>query len=379
MNFTLTLIIPLLQQVLLIILAFSFIVQLFYLLIYHNRLSGYRPAEMGDTGVPVSVIISARNEAENLEKNLPKILDQQYAEFEVIVVNDCSVDDSHYLLERMQDQYPHLKIVTVTESRQFKTGKKFALSMGIKAAKYSNMLFTDADCVPISNNWVSHMAAGFQNENTEIVLGYSPYIKTSGLLNALIRFETIKTAVNYLSAAMRGNAYMGVGRNLAYRKELFFSSKGFASHMHIMSGDDDLFVNENATRTNTAVEIHPDSFTYSEAKATFGEWFRQKRRHMGAGKLYKSRHKRLLTLDALTGLVFYIMFFVCLFYKPACMIAGGMFILRWLLQIIVYRKQFKLLKGNDLLWALPFFDMVYYFYLNIFGLAGTLTKTTKWK
>lgn len=351
-----------------------------YLLAYQNKLNAYKPlTALPEAVIPVSVIVSARNEFENLTQNLPAILNQQYFDFEVIVVNDCSFDGSAQLLEEFEAQYSHLKVVNVTESRKFKTGKKFALTMGIKAAKNDCVLFTDADCQPASDNWIAYMAANFTNPETEIVLGYSPYYKKRGLLNSLIRFETIKTAVNYLSAAIRGNAYMGVGRNLAYRKELFFRVKGFASHMHIMSGDDDLFVNQNATPANTVIELHPESFIYSEPKTSFGAWFRQKRRHMGAGKLYRGKHKRMLATDALSGLLFYLLFFSCFVAKPAMYIAIGLFLVRWLAQILVYRKQFITLKGKDFIWYIPIADSLYYLYLNFFGMVGALKKTNQWK
>lgn len=369
-----------LQEVLAALLGISFLFQIYFLLVYHNKLNAYRiTEELNEAQFPVSVIISARNEAENLSKYLPNILEQQYPVFEVVVINDCSVDDSEYILEQFEHKYSHLKVVRVTEHAKFKTGKKFAVTMGIKAAKYDHLLFTDADCQPVSENWIARMAAQFQNPEHQIILGYSPYYKTGSLVNILIRFETVKTAINYFSAALRGNAYMGVGRNMAYTKDVFFKAKGFASHMHIMSGDDDLFVNQNATPQNTAIEIHPDSFMYSEPKAGFGAWFRQKRRHMGAGKMYKARHKRLLSADALTGLLFYGLLIACLFFKPAVYAAAGLFGLRWLLQILVYRKQFIRFQAKDLLWFLPLLDIVYYVYLNVFGLIGSVIKTSKWK
>jgi len=351
-----------------------------YLLAYQNKLNAYKPlAELPEAVIPVSVIISARNEAENLTKYLTNILEQVHSQYEVVVVNDCSTDGSDLILEEFEAKYPHLKVVNVTESRKFKTGKKFAVTMGIKAAKYPNLLFTDADCQPASENWITWMTAGFENPDTEIILGYSPYYKIGGFLNSLIRFETIKTAINYLSAAMRGNAYMGVGRNMAYRKELFFRVKGFASHMHIMSGDDDLFVNQNATKHNTVIELNPESFVFSEPKISFGTWYKQKKRHMGAGKLYKGRHKRMLGADALSGLLFYLLFFSCLASTPAMYVAITLFIFRWLAQLLVYKKQFSTLQGRNFIWYLPLADILYYLYLNIFGLVGTLKKTNQWK
>ncbi len=368
------------QGVLVALLAVFFVFQLVPLLGRQNKLNKFsQEDEAPVTDIPVSVIVSARNEAENLKKLVPALMQQFYPQYELIIVNDCSIDESKWVLEDLQVQYPLLKIVTVTESRNYKTGKKFAITMGIKAAKYDCLLFTDADCVPATENWISRMAIHFQDHEKQIVLGYSPYYKTGGFLNEIIRFETIKTAINYFSAALNGNAYMGVGRNLAYRKDLFFGNKGFASHMHVMSGDDDLFVNENATRYNTAIELHAGSFVYSAPKTSMVSWFRQKKRHMGAGKYYKSHHKRMLATDAFTGLFFYLLFFACLAFKYSIFIAAGLFLIRWLCQILVYNKLFKRLEGKDLRWFLPFYDLLYYLYVNVFGLIGMFAKTTKWK
>lgn len=355
------------------------IVQLYYLLIHHNRLGSYIPVQdRPEPGVPVSVIISARNEADNLLHYLPYILQQNYPEYEVVVINDRSTDQTADVLLDIQKEFAHLKIVTVTEYDRYKTGKKFALTMGIKAAKYEHFLFTDADCKPATLHWITRMAANF-NSSTQIVLGYSPYTRTRNFLNPFIRFETLKTAINYLSCALKGDAYMGIGRNLAYTKSLFFGAKGFASHMHVMSGDDDLFVNQNATPTNNAIEIHPDTFTYSDAKTTLGSWFTQKKRHMGVGKLYQNSHRRMLSLDAISGFLFYVLFILFIILKFEPLLIAGVLLFRLLLQFLVYRRVFKKLDCGDLLWWLPFFDMIYYLYLNVFGLIGTFIKTTRWK
>ncbi|MGY4536782.1 biofilm PGA synthesis N-glycosyltransferase PgaC [Mucilaginibacter sp. UYNi724] len=339
----------------------------------------YTPQDkMPAPGVAISVIISARNEARNLIQNLPYILQQNYPDYEVVVINDCSSDNSHEVLQDIQREFAHLKVVTITEHVRFKTGKKFALTLGIKAAKHEHLLFTDADCKPATLNWITRMAAKFIGD-TQIILGYSPYTHTGNLLNPFVRFETLKTALNYLSAALNGNAYMGIGRNLAYTKTLFFGAKGFAAHMHVISGDDDLFVNQNSTATNTVIEIHPDTFTYTDAKTTLGSWFRQKKRHMGVGKLYKNNHRRMLSFDAVSGFLFYVLFILCLVFKFEPLLAIGVVVFRLALQLIIYRKVFKRLACGDLVWSLPFVDMIYYIYLNVFGLIGTFIKTTRWK
>ena len=362
--------------------AFCFLVQIGFLLFQQRRLAAYRlpDQDLEALSLPISVIISARNEAQNLPKFLPAILNQEYSNFEVVVVNDCSVDDTPNVLLEMSKNYPHLKLVTVIEHPRFNTGKKFALTMGIKAAVNEHLLFTDADCAPASPHWIARMAANFTG-STEIVLGYSPYIKSSGFLNAFTRFETLRTGINYLSAAIGRNTYMGIGRNLAYTKSLFFRCKGFASHLHIMAGDDDLFVNRNATPDNTVIEIHPDAFTFSESKTTLSNYYRQKKRHMGVGGLYRNKHRRMLSLEALTGFLFYISLGFAIFFRkePYIFIVAGAYLIRLLVQAIIYHKSAKKLTGTGLVWFLPVYDLLYNVYLIVFGLIGTFIKTTRWK
>ncbi|PTR01346.1 cellulose synthase/poly-beta-1,6-N-acetylglucosamine synthase-like glycosyltransferase [Mucilaginibacter yixingensis] len=372
---------PYLHAGIVVLVNLFFIIQVFFLVGRYNRLSAYKiKTDDNETPtIPVSVIIAARNEARNLSEYLPSILEQDYPDFEVVVINDCSYDGSDMLLMDMEQKYPRLKVVTVTEHDRFKTGKKFALTMGIKAAKHEHMLFTDADCKPATDQWIRLMTRNFEQPGTEIVLGYSPYVRKRGLMNLFIRFETVKTGMSYLAAALHHDAYMGIGRNLAYTKTLFFKSKGFASHMHILSGDDDLFVNQNATSTNVQIEIDKRAFTYSQAKTTYQSWYRQKKRHMGVGKLYRNGHRRLLTADAMSGFLFYIMLIISFSFKVEPLLALSLYLLRLGIQLAVYIRIFRKLRGKDLLFFLPFLDLFYYFYLNIFGLIGHFIKTTQWK
>ncbi len=368
-----------LPHILLVLFLLCFFVQLYFLLSQYFVLRKTdAPPVSSSQDLPVSVIICARNEAENLQQNLPFILNQNYPDFEVVVVNDCSSDDSSFILDRFKAAYSNLKLVTVSEHRRFKTGKKFALTMGIKAAKNEHLLLTDADCVPASGNWIQLMQQSFYGQK-EIVLGYSPYKKTSGFINTFVRFETVKTAISYLSAALNKSPYMGVGRNLAYTKSLFFAAKGFASHMHLLSGDDDLFVNQNANRVNTTVQILPEAHTFSETKTTFYAYYRQKKRHMGVGKYYNIKSRVLITLDALSGFLFYIFLIVLLCMKTEPLIVISLFVFRMIIQSFFYKAIFKKLDAEDLIWKFPILDLIYYIYLNVFGMVGLATKNLKWK
>ena len=368
-----------LPHILLALFLLCFIIQLYFLVSQNLSFKkvGIKTV-LSDQVLPVSVVICARNETENLQQNLPFILNQDYPDFEVVVVNDCSGDGSSHILDHFKTEYPNLKIVTVTESRHFKTGKKFALTMGIKAAKNEYLLLTDADCRPASDQWVRLMQQGFI-AGKELVLGYSPYQKTSGFLNTFVRFETVKTAISYLSSALNNKPYMGVGRNLAYTKSLFFGAKGFAAHMHLLSGDDDLFVNQNANRLNTAVQIQAGAYTFSETKTSLGAYYRQKKRHMGVGKYYKRKNRILLTLDALSGFIFFTLLVVLLCLKIEPVIVAGLYVFRLILQCFFYQAIFKKLDAVDLIWKFPFLDLFYYLYLNVFGMVGLVTKNLRWK
>ncbi|GCD76989.1 glycosyl transferase family 2 [Thermaurantimonas aggregans] len=253
--------------------------------------------------LPVSLIVCARNELENLQKNLPKWVSQKYPELEVIVVNDRSWDDSRFYLEEQASQHSNLKIVTVPDNDNYWAGKKLALTLGIKAAKHDIVLLTDADCAPASEYWVQHMMKGYTDPSVEIVLGYGRYQNEKGLLNLIIRMETLHTAWQYLTAAWAGWPFMGVGRNLSYRKELFFKNKGFYKHMHIASGDDDLFINEVATRQNTQVVIHPEAVTVSIPKKTWAEYIYQRRRHFSTSSHYRTGSKIFLASYQVSRLV----------------------------------------------------------------------------
>lgn len=374
-------IVTLIEIILLSIFAFCFLVQLYFVLFVHLRLRNTQIDEVAfDTPKPVSVVICARNEITNLKAFLPIVLSQNYPNFEVVVVNDRSWDGTEDYLEALAKQYQNLKIVKILDSDKFIAGKKFAVTMGIKAAKNEWLVFTDADCVPVSKNWLMHMQQS-NNEDTNIILGYSPYLKKWGLLNALIRFETFFTAVNYLSFALKGMPYMGVGRNLAYKKSLFFKNKGFASHMHVQSGDDDLFVNATANKGNTEIRIHQDSQVWSEPNTTWGGYLRQKKRHFGAGKLYKSKHKFILSVQIIFQFLFYAFFVACMFFgRETQYIAGGILFISVLLKCLVYFKLLKRLNCGNLRWCFPILDILLFLFLSINGFLALFgNKKTKWR
>jgi glycosyltransferase involved in cell wall biosynthesis len=367
------------QLILLILTAVSAFIQIFYNLFFFSRLAFYKVKQKTTSQThAVSVIICARDEAANLVKNLPGVLVQDYkTTHEVIVVNDNSYDESKYILEEFKKTFKQLQIVELTQEAKMIPGKKFPLSIGIKSAKHEIVLLTDADCVPASEHWIESMQSTY-DEDTEIVLGYGAYHKKKGLLNKLIRWETFHTALQYLSYSLAGQTYMGVGRNLSYKKIVFFRSKGFSAHNNIPGGDDDLFINNAATKKNTKINIDKDSFTLSNPASTWQQWVTQKKRHYTTSKFYKPLHKFLLALYAFSQFIFYPLFVaVCIFYswKFALIIYG----VKLLVQVIVYAKALKKLGEKDLLPFFIFFDIWMFFYYIIFAPALLKKPKQNWK
>lgn len=326
----------------------------------------------------VSLIICVKNEKENLKINLPTILEQDYPNFEVIVVNDASWDGTEEILAFFTEQYSHLRVVEIKEDIKRIAGKKFPLTMGIKAAKNEILLLTDGDCRPTSKHWIAEMVSPYNDPKIEIVLGYSPYRYKAGLLNLLIRAETSLTAMLYLSFALKGIPYMGVGRNLSYKRELFFKHKGFASHHHIPSGDDDLFVRDAATSTNVAVVLSPVSRMLSEPKLTFKQWYIQKKRHLFVGRFYHSDIKRKLTSFSGSHFFFWIAVLGLCFFSSQLWIPIAIILGRWILQAPIVALSFKKLGHNMLAYLMPLLDIAFLFYTIFGGLVYLFSKKPKW-
>jgi len=317
-----------------LVFVLSAAIQLFYYFYYYLATWTHKVPEVNISKKPVSVIICARNEAENLARFLPSVLEQDYPDYEVIVVNDCSEDNSYKILGDFLTRYPHLRISNVNKDPKFTHNKKFAQFIGIKAARNEILLFTDADCKPESDKWLEGMASHF-NSTTHFVLGYGGYLKEKGVLNKYIRYDSMTIAMQYLGMAIRGFPYMGVGRNLAYLRTIFFDNKGFGTHNHIISGDDDLFVNNNATGINTSVEIRKTSHTRSVPFSSLHKWITQKKRHLTTAPYYKFRDKFLLSLEPISRVLFYTSFIILislLFLWQYVLIIFG---LRLISQIIV--------------------------------------------
>ena len=346
---------------LLVVIGVAFIHQIYFYLRY-LRLGGKVTSQTdSDVQLPaVSVIVCAHNEYDNLQDYLSILLEQDYPCYEVIVVDDSSEDGSDLLLERWSRQYGNLYHTFVPRGARVLSNKKLALTIGIKAAHYDYLLLTDADCRPESKHWIREMMKGFSNEQTELVLGFSPYFEKKGLLNHIIGYDTLFNGLQYMGMARAGKPYMGVGRNLAYKRETFFSVGGFKGLLGNRAGDDDLFVNRIANAANTVVVNNPNSIVWSVPKTTWREWFHQKRRHLSVSPQYRTRSKIQVTLEPLSRGIFYscVLASAIVGSIELISIALALFLLRLLVQLIIINVSARRLNMRGYSLGLIAYDII---------------------
>jgi glycosyltransferase involved in cell wall biosynthesis len=362
-----------------ILFGISWIIQMVYYWIIYSKLAFYNKKVQDDPGTKsVSVVICAKNEYQNLLHNLPLVLEQDYPDYEVIVVNDASDDDSIELLNSLTRKYKHLRIFDLEKNLNFFSGKKFPLSLGIKSARHEIILLTDADCRPASPLWIKSMVSNYDSR-TDIVLGYGTYKKTVGFLNQLIRYDAFLIAMQYLSFALSGSPYMGVGRNLSYKKDLFYKAKGFTSHYKLKSGDDDLFINRAANRNNTRIEISPDSHTISTAKANLVQWIIQKRRHYSTAHYYRSKFKFLLSLGYISKLLLYLTFVALLILNYNWLIILIAFSVYFISHWIILAFSTNKMRENDLAVLSPILEIILLALSPVIYFSNLIIKQEKWK
>ena len=355
------------------------VIQLFYYLMVFGKFSFAKAKKNNPKKIPISVIVCAKNEEENVTKFIPLLVEQDYPNFEIVLIDDASSDETLEVFEAFEKQYSNIKLVKVANNEAFWGNKKFALTLGIKAATKEYLLFTDADCYPVSRNWITEMSASFTMQKT-IVLGYGAYEKIpNSFLNKIIRFETLLTAVQYFSWAKFGKPYMGVGRNLAYKKDEFFKVDGYRDHLKIRSGDDDLFINQVAHRKNTTICFTLESFTYSKPKTTFSAWFTQKRRHIATANYYKTFDSFQLILFYFSQILFLILPVILLSFQFQWIIVLSLIGFRYLFTWISLGYAAGKLKEKDVMFWFPIIEIILIFtQLNIF-ITNIFSKPVNWK
>jgi poly-beta-1,6-N-acetyl-D-glucosamine synthase len=345
---------------LLSLLGFMALIQLFYYFNYYRRAAYIKEDDEKKeiSTPPLSVIICARDEDSNIESFLPVVLKQDYPSFEVLVINDCSEDDTGIILERMQKEYSNLRVSVIQRDLHFSHSKKLPMLIGIKAAANDLLVFIDADCKPSSDKWLAGIAKGY-HIGAEIILGYGGYLPEKGILNKYIRYETMSIGMQYMGMALAGKPYMGVGRNLAYRRSFFFNNGAFGPFNHVQSGDDDLFVNRTATATNTYVLANSETNTLSVPAHSIEAWVRQKRRHYTTAGYYNFDDKFRLFMEPFSRVSYYgllIYFLITLISWP---VVAGIGLTRLITRSIIFKRATRRFNEPGLFFFSLIFDILH--------------------
>ncbi|MBE0638310.1 MAG: glycosyltransferase [Bacteroidales bacterium] len=355
---------------------FVLIIQLFYFWIFFSRLAFAKQTLKREDKPPVSVIIVANNQYEDLRKNLPEILNQDYPNYEVVVVNENSEDGSDELLDRFSEQYSHLRIVEMKQSLNWFKGRKFPLSIGIKSGKHDILLLTDIRCRPISSRWISEIVAVY-GDHTEIVVGYSTF-HTLSKINLWFRFAAFYDGLLYLSMALARSTFKGIGRNLSYRKTLFYNQNGFSSHYTINAGDDELFINKAATSTNVQVQTSLASMVEYTKPMSFSQWLSNEKTRLSTRSHFKFWHRIVISLFSTSTFLFYLLFVLLLILNLHWPFVVGLFLLRLVSQLIIFGNAQKKLFEKKLLMLSPFLEILLMFIDLFIWFRMMFVRQKKW-
>lgn len=347
-------------------LAGLFVIQLLFLLVVYLR--PYRKGQKKKKGAepdaqpPVSIIVYAKNESENLRENLPFLLSQDYHDYEVIVVNDGSTDESEQVLKLLKAEHEHLYHTYIPEEARYLSRRKLALTVGIKAAKNNVLLFIEANCKPLSAGWVKEMAANFVEGKT-ITLGFCAYGHHKGFFHRLVAYDNLLSGLQYLSAALAKSPYAGSGRNLAYTKEEFFRHKGYYKSLNLHAGDDDLFVNEAANGKNTRVEYSHESITEMQRIGSFSVWKEMKVSRAATRRFYKGWALCRYRFDSWMFFFFMLALAASVYIGITgngltAVFGGLLYLLLLALKISVFRKSAKMLRQKPVTFLFPVLEIV---------------------
>ena len=341
-----------------------------------NNSSG-QPSVASDKLPPVSVVLTARNDAAWLKENLVYLLEQDYPNFEVVVVDYLSHDDTQFVLKLLKDYYPHLKVVPFKEDVNLFQGKKYPLSIGIKSAKNDILLLADPDCTPKNMQWLRGMVKGYADKGTQIVLGFCGLKRTKTLLGVMQQYDNLSYSSHYLGSALIGHPYTGSGRNLSYRRSFFFKQGAFIRHYSVAGGSDDLFVYQNATGDNTAVCIDSDACLSTEPKKTFGQWHRQRLDRVSTRNWHSISSRLLEDLLPLFNIAFYTMAVILLINGTLpWMVVAGLVAIKWAWQMVSFAQLCKRFDGGLAYLAAPLLE-IYFILANTILVLTPLDNNRK--
>ena len=353
----------------------TFLELIYYYVIYARFSFLKKKKAVAIQNVPISIVMVVKDAASVLLKTLPKLLNQQYEDFEVVIVNDNSQDETQLLVVEYQQQYKNIKLVNLDTAVTTIRGKKFALSMGIRCATYDHVIITDPECSPTSSHWLEKMTQNFVGQK-RIVLGYSTYEKRNNLFNRLLHFDTLVNAVQYFSLARIHSTYRGDDKNMAFTKSLFDAQRGFASHNHISYGDEDIFISRAATKNNTAIEFSHDAVTVLQRGTNHRYWRDHKEGLYFTRKYNTFKNRLILNSYGVINFLFYValVFAILITLNDLVLLCVtlGIIASRIISQYFVFGFAAKKLNEKQVIPALLIYDIIFTILNPLYYLAAQI-------
>jgi glycosyltransferase involved in cell wall biosynthesis len=354
-----------------------FLVQAAYWLLLYARplrkLYQTPPSQKKTESPPISIVLYVERDVETLRDQLLSLLSQDYPSYEVVVVIDDTSDLTEVVLKGLEKEYANLYHTYIPEGAKYVSRKKLALTIGIKAAKHDILLFTEALCRPVSNKWIASFSRAYTPE-TEIVQGLCGYRYTDGFMHRFIAYDNLMEGMQYLSATLAHHPFTGNGRNLSYRKSLFFNKKGYYQSLALRDGDDDLFVNESATPKNTRIVYSPDSLTETPPVSEFRQWMATKFARAVTSSRYKGAMPLFFRMETLSYFLFIGAGIATVLTTglsdmwEMSVTAGGLVLTRYVTKVVILHKASALFKQKPVtvwLFVLEFIHPLFSMYIHI--------------
>lgn len=332
------------------------LIQLFYYLGVFSSFSFSKETENNPKRIPVSVIVYARNQAEEIKQLLPNLVNQNYHDYELVLVDNASTDETLDVYKEYAQMFSNIRLVRVENIETFWNNKKYAQTLGIKAAKHEYLLFIDAEKNIDNEFWIMSMASNFTLNKT-IVIGSSMYIKTKGFLSKISRYDLVFSQLHSFSWTNFGSPFSYFSRNLAYKKEEFYKVNGFITHMNNPLGEREFFINEASKSKNTTFSYSKNSVIYLQPLAKFSEWFKQKKDDDILLSELKFGAKFKIRLFNTSQFLFFIIAIALLILQIEWLITTIIIILRYLICWIIIGKTTKKFNQKDLIWMFPFLEL----------------------
>ena len=313
---------------------------------------------------PISIVITAHNEAHHLVESLPVILTQEYPDYEVVLVNDNSQDEIEQLALELNNRYHHLHYVNMGSSRSTMEGRKFPFAIGIQAASNPTVVFTNSSCIPSSPFWLQHIASKFVRQK-EVVLAHTTYQSRGGLLNKWLHYDALVNSVRAFSYTLAKMPVLADSHNLAFKRHLFFDNKEkFFALSRLPFGEDNIFINQVANGKMCDVAVDPEAVIY-QTPISFSDWLRNKRYELVSQSYYRALHRFVLQCYNWLSFLFYPAAIASIALAALEMnwlalgIGIGVTLLKFGMQFMVFHKGAKKMGEKGAAVSMLFFDLFF--------------------